>query len=95
MYGLKYKKFDKIAEGTYGIAYLGKNIDNLNEKIVIKIEKEGKSISTLIYESMVLTILNKPKFKCTFMIPKVKCFGKINDQNYLVMDQLGPSLESI
>ena len=69
MYVLKYKKFDKIAEGTYGIAYLGKNIDNLKEKIVILIEKEGKSISTLIYESMVLTILNKPKFKCTFMIP--------------------------
>jgi len=95
LYDLTYKAEEKFAEGTYGLAYLGKNIENDKEKIVIKIEKEGKQISTQIYEALVLTLLNKPKFSCSNSIPKVKCFGKIGEQKYMVMEQLGPSLENI
>ena len=54
---------EQIAEGSYGTAYIAKNVLNNNEKIVIKVEKSDLSIGTLLYEAQVLMILNKNKNK--------------------------------
>ena len=91
----KYSKYMKIGEGGNGKAYLAREEKNHDDIIVIKSEVRNKEIPTLQKEAGVLQILNKPRSKCQGVIPKVILHGFKDNECYLGLEQLGPSLEMI
>ena len=83
----KYKVIKKIKEGSFGIIYLGKTIEN-NEYIVLKVEKRKIVKPVLESEAFLLYSI------AGFGIPEVKFFGKVKNYNILVEPLLGKSLFS-
>jgi serine/threonine protein kinase len=84
----KYKIINKLGEGSFGKIFLGENI-NTGEKIAIKIEFSSES-SVLRNEAKIYKYLDK----CDG-IPQMRTYGIEGKFNYMVIDLLGESLESM
>ncbi|CAI0435996.1 unnamed protein product [Linum tenue] len=89
--GNKYRLGRKIGSGSFGDIYLGTDIQT-NEEVAIKLENAKSNKPQLLYESAVYRLLQGGKG-----VPNVRWSGVEPGANYnvLVMDLLGPSLESL
>lgn len=83
----KYTVIQKIGEGSFGKIFLGKDIKT-NDKFAIKFESKKESANLLKKEAYTMLELKHPN------LPKVYSYGTTNDQNILVMELLGDSLET-
>jgi serine/threonine protein kinase len=83
----KYKLIDKIGKGTYGEIYKGVNI-RTNENVAIKIENIHNEIKILKNEANTYNYLNNSKG-----IPIIKWYGTDKQNNYMIINLLGKSLE--
>ncbi|KAM5221094.1 casein kinase I-like [Ctenodactylus gundi] len=87
--GGQYRLVRKIGAGSFGEVYLAFNI-NTGEEVAVKLERKGRGSSPLMLEYKVYSTLQGG-----VGIPHLKWHGQNNDFNILVMDRLGPSLESL
>ena len=90
--GQKYRLVRKIGSGSFGDAYLGKNITN-DEEVGVKLESLARVKAghrQLLYEKTLYKILQGG-----VGIPHIRWYGPERDYNVLVMDLLGPSLEDL
>jgi serine/threonine protein kinase len=85
----KYKLIEKIGEGSFGSIYKGENI-RTRENIAIKVEPIKEGINLLKNETKIYQYLSN-----TYGIPKVKWYGKDENNYYMVLNLLGKSLEDI
>ena len=85
----KYEFIEKIGEGCFGSIYHGRNT-RTGESVAIKVEPNNNENRLLKNESNVYQYLRE----CDG-IPKVKWFGKDENNYYMVIELLGRSLESI
>ena len=85
----KYKLLEKIGEGSFGFIYKGENM-RTSELVAIKMESISSGSKLLKNESKIYQYLNDIDG-----IPKVRWFGKDSINNYMVLDLLGESLESL
>ncbi|EAX08587.1 casein kinase 1 alpha 1 like [Homo sapiens] len=87
--GGKYKLVRKIGSGSFGDVYLGITTTN-GEDVAVKLESQKVKHPQLLYESKLYTILQGG-----VGIPHMHWYGQEKDNNVLVMDLLGPSLEDL
>jgi len=85
----KYEIIEKIGAGCFGVIYMGRNI-RTGENVAIKIEPIKSEILLLKNESNIYQYLRDCKG-----IPKVKWFGKDENNYYMVIELLGRSLEQM
>ncbi|KAI0984011.1 hypothetical protein GJ496_000378 [Pomphorhynchus laevis] len=85
----KYRIIRKIGSGSFGVIFLGININN-GEEVAIKVEHMKTRHPQLLYESKLYRILSG-----CLGIPRIRWFGIDRDFCVLVMDLLGPSLEDL
>jgi len=84
----KYKVERKLGEGSFGKIFAGVN-SNTGESVAIKIEKTSES-SVLRNEAKMYKLLESCQG-----IPRLRSYGVEGKFNYMVMDLLGESLESV
>lgn len=84
-----YRLSRKIGFGSFGEIYLGTNVQT-GEEFAVKLESLRTRHPQLLYESKVYRILQSG-----VGIPNVHWYGIEGDYNVMVMDLLGPSLESL
>ena len=86
----------KIGSGSFGTIYLGTESRTKTE-LAIKVERKYSRKPQLPFESQVYKRLNHPFMKSMRPpgFPKLRYFGVDNDYSYLVMDLVGPTLESL
>jgi serine/threonine protein kinase len=85
----KYKIIEELGEGSFGKIYKGENI-RTNESVAIKIESIINGNKLLKNESTIYQYLvNTPG------MPKVKWFGKDDNNYYMIINLLGNSLQTI
>ena len=82
----KYLIVKKLGEGSFGSVYSAKENNNW---YAIKFENKNKSQNLLEKEAYIMSYLNGPR------IPSVKSFGYSGDNNVLVMELMGKSLEEL
>ncbi|RZC90517.1 hypothetical protein C5167_029650 [Papaver somniferum] len=87
--GAKYKLGRKIGSGSFGEIYLATQIDT-NEIFAVKIENTKTKHPQLLYEAKLYNILQGGSG-----IAGIKWFGVDGEENVLVIDLLGPSLEDL
>ncbi|KAL9376756.1 hypothetical protein Peur_030876 [Populus x canadensis] len=87
--GGKYKLGRKIGSGSFGEIYLATHIDTF-EIVAIKIENSKTKHPQLLYEAKLYNILQGGSG-----IPSIKWSGVDGEDNALVLDLLGPSLEDL
>lgn len=87
--GGKYKLGRKIGSGSFGEIFLATHIDTF-EIVAVKLENTKTKHPQLLYEAKVYNSLQGGSG-----IPSVKCSGADGDDNILVIDLLGPSLEDL
>ncbi|KAJ6673616.1 CASEIN KINASE 1-LIKE PROTEIN 3 [Salix viminalis] len=87
--GGKYKLGRKIGSGSFGEIYLATHIDTF-EIVAIKIENSKTKHPQLLYEAKLYNILQGGSG-----IPSIKWAGVDGEDNALVLDLLGPSLEDL
>ncbi|XP_003270335.2 casein kinase I [Nomascus leucogenys] len=87
--GGKYKLVRKIGSGSFGDVYLGITTTN-GEEVAVKLESQKVKHPQLLYESKLYTILQGG-----VGIPHMHWYGQEKDNNVLVIDLLGPSLEDL
>ncbi|XP_022749832.1 casein kinase 1-like protein 3 isoform X2 [Durio zibethinus] len=87
--GGKYKLGRKIGSGSFGEIYLATHIDTF-EIVAIKIENNKTKHPQLLYEAKLYSILQGGSG-----IPSIKWSGIDGEDNVLVLDLLGPSLEDL
>ncbi|KAJ4839883.1 Casein kinase 1-like protein 3 [Turnera subulata] len=87
--GGKYKLGRKIGSGSFGEIYHATHIDTF-EIVAVKIENNKTKHPQLLYEAKLYNILQGGSG-----IPGIKWAGVDVDDNVLVMDLLGPSLEDL
>ncbi|CAL0324004.1 unnamed protein product [Lupinus luteus] len=87
--GAKYKLGRKIGSGSFGEIYLATHMDTF-EIVAIKIENGKTKHPQLLYEAKLYNILQGGSG-----IPSIKWFGVDAEDNALVIDLLGPSLEDL
>ncbi|KAG5007690.1 hypothetical protein AAZX31_09G176300 [Glycine max] len=87
--GAKYKLGRKIGSGSFGEIYLATHIDTF-EIVAVKIENGKTKHPQLLYEAKLYNILQGGSG-----IPSIKWCGVDGEDNVLVMDLLGPSLEDL
>ncbi|KAJ1377571.1 Serine/threonine-protein kinase, active site [Sesbania bispinosa] len=85
--GGKYKLGRKIGSGSFGEIYIASNIDTA-EIVAIKMENKKTKHPQLLYEAKLYSILQGENG-----IPSMKWCGTDGDNNVLVIDLLGRSLE--
>lgn len=85
----KYKLYEKIGEGSFGCIYKGENI-RTREKVAIKVEAIKEGINLLKNETKIYHYLSN-----IYGVPKVKWYGKYENNYYMVLNLLGKSLEDI
>jgi len=85
----KYKLLEKIGEGSFGSIFKGKNM-RTSEYVAVKIEPISSGSKLLKNESKIYQFLNDMDG-----FPKLRWFGKDLVNNYMVLDLLGESLESL
>ena len=82
----KYLIMKKLGEGSFGSVYSAKENNNW---YAIKFENKNKGQNLLEKEAYIMSYLNGPR------IPTVKSFGYSGDNNVLVMELMGKSLEDL
>ncbi|KAJ8424695.1 hypothetical protein Cgig2_018502 [Carnegiea gigantea] len=87
--GGKYKLGRKIGSGSFGEIFLATHIDTF-EIVAVKLENTKTKHPQLLYEAKVYNSLQGGSG-----IPSVKWSGADGDDNILVIDLLGPSLEDL
>ncbi|EPS66936.1 hypothetical protein M569_07841 [Genlisea aurea] len=87
--GGKFKLGRKIGSGSFGEIFLATHVDTY-EIVAIKIENNKTKHPQLLYEAKIYNILQGGSG-----IPGIKWFGVDGDDNVLVIDLLGPSLEDL
>ncbi|XP_062101507.1 casein kinase 1-like protein 3 [Humulus lupulus] len=87
--GQKYKLGRKIGSGSFGEIFIATHVDT-NEIVAIKIENGKTKHPQLLYEAKVYRILQGGSG-----IANTKWSGVDGDDNILVLDVLGPSLEDL
>ncbi|XP_065849178.1 casein kinase 1-like protein 3 [Euphorbia lathyris] len=87
--GGKYKLGRKIGSGSFGEIYLATHIDTF-EIVAAKIENNKTKHPQLLYEAKLYNILQGGSG-----IPSIKWSGVDAEDNVLVLDLLGPSLEDL
>ncbi|KAJ4708488.1 putative Casein kinase [Melia azedarach] len=87
--GGKYKLGRKIGSGSFGEIYLATHIDTF-EIVAVKIENSKTKHPQLLYEAKLYNILQGGSG-----IPNIKWSGVDGEDNALVLDLLGPSLEDL
>lgn len=90
-FGGKFELGDRIGSGSFGEIFLTKNVHN-DEVLATKLENINKKVtkSQLRREAKIYQLLHG----CPG-IPSVKWFGETAEENLLVMDLLGQSLEDL
>jgi serine/threonine protein kinase len=86
---LKYEFIEQIGSGCFGAIYRGRNI-RTGEHVAIKVESVSSETRLLKNESNVYQYLRD-----CLGIPKVKWFGKDDNNYYMVIELLGRTLEQI
>lgn len=79
----------KIGAGSFGEIYSGENIVT-HDQVAVKVEKVNARIPQLAYEAKLYRVLAG----CT-NVPKFHHFGQDSNNNALVMDLMGKSLEDL
>ncbi|KAJ0029855.1 hypothetical protein Pint_13237 [Pistacia integerrima] len=87
--GGKYKLGRKIGSGSFGEIYLATHVDTF-EIVAVKIENSKTKHPQLLYEAKLYNILQGGSG-----IPNIKWSGIDGEDNALVLDLLGPSLEDL
>ncbi|XP_008803534.2 casein kinase 1-like protein 4 isoform X1 [Phoenix dactylifera] len=87
--GGKYKLGRKIGSGSFGEIYLATHVDTF-EIVAVKIESSKTKHPQLLYEAKLYNILQSGSG-----IANIKWCGIEGDDNVLVLDLLGPSLEDL
>ncbi|XP_012469644.1 casein kinase 1-like protein 3 isoform X1 [Gossypium raimondii] len=87
--GGKFKLGRKIGSGSFGEIYLATHIDTF-EIVAVKIENNKTKHPQLFYEAKLYNILQGGSG-----IPSIKWSGVDGEDNALVLDLLGPSLEDL
>ncbi|CAI0543421.1 unnamed protein product, partial [Linum tenue] len=87
--GGKYKLGRKIGSGSFGEIFLATHVDTF-EIVAVKIEKSKTKHPQLLYEAKLYNILQGGSG-----IPSIKWSGLDGEDNALVLDLLGPSLEDL
>ncbi|KAF5202905.1 Casein kinase i [Thalictrum thalictroides] len=87
--GEKFKLGRKIGSGSFGEIYLATHIDTF-EIVAVKIENSKTKHPQLLYEAKLYNILQGGSG-----IPGTKWCGVDGEENVLVLDLLGPSLEDL
>ncbi|PON94630.1 Serine/threonine protein kinase [Trema orientale] len=87
--GHKYKLGRKIGSGSFGEIYIATHVDT-REIVAVKIENGKTKHPQLLYEAKVYKILQGASG-----IANIKWAGVDADDNVLVLDLLGPSLEDL
>ncbi|KAK7319969.1 hypothetical protein RJT34_04698 [Clitoria ternatea] len=87
--GGKYKLGSKIGSGSFGEIYLATHVDTF-EIVAIKIENSKAKHPQLLYEAKLYNILQGGSG-----IPNIRWSGVDGEDNVLVLDLLGPSLEDL
>lgn len=85
----KYKLGRKIGSGSFGEIYLATHVDTF-EIVAVKIENGKTKHPQLLYEAKLYHILRGGSG-----IPAIRWAGADGEDNALVMDLLGPSLEDL
>ncbi|MED6184345.1 Casein kinase 1-like protein 3 [Stylosanthes scabra] len=85
----KYKLGRKIGSGSFGEIYLATHVDTF-EIVAVKIENTKTKHPQLLYEAKLYNILQGGSG-----IPSIRWSGVDGEDNVLVMDLLGPSLEDL
>ncbi|GMH23813.1 hypothetical protein Nepgr_025656 [Nepenthes gracilis] len=85
----KYKLGRKIGSGSFGEIYFAAHVDT-HEIVAVKIENNKTRHPQLLYEAKIYNILQGGSG-----IPSIKWSGVDGDDNVLVLDLLGPSLEDL
>ncbi|KAK7293859.1 hypothetical protein RJT34_16736 [Clitoria ternatea] len=85
--GGKYQIGKKIGSGSFGEIYIGSNVET-SDIVAIKMESRKTNQPQLMYEARLYNILQGGSG-----IPRMKWFGTDGDNNALVIELLGPSLE--
>ena len=85
----KYKLVDKIGSGSFGLIYKGINI-RTNEYVAIKVENIQNGNKLLKNEANIYKYLNNSKG-----IPTIKWYGVDKQNNYMVNNLLGNTLEQL
>ncbi|KAM5221092.1 casein kinase I-like [Ctenodactylus gundi] len=87
--GDKYRLIRKIGAGSFGEVYLAFNITT-GEEVAVKLERKGRGRSLLMLEAEVYSTIQGG-----VGIPHLMWHGQNDDFNIMVMDRLGPNLESV
>ncbi|XP_074566302.1 casein kinase 1-like protein 4 [Curcuma longa] len=87
--GGKYKLGRKIGSGSFGEIFLATHVDTF-EIVAVKIENSKTKHPQLLYEAKLYNILQGGSG-----IPNIKWCGADGEENVLVLDLLGPSLEDL
>ncbi|CAL0319238.1 unnamed protein product [Lupinus luteus] len=87
--GGKFKVGRKIGSGSFGQIYIASNIET-SEIVAIKMESKKAKHPQLLYEAKLYNFLQGETG-----IPSMKWCGTDGDNNVLVIDILGPSLEDL
>lgn len=89
--GKRFQIINQISTGGFGEIYSGYD-NKLKTNVVIKIEKINNSnnIQLLLYEAKLLEYLKKGNLK--IKVPNVLYYGIEDNNNYLVMEELGINL---
>ncbi|KAJ1399107.1 Serine/threonine-protein kinase, active site [Sesbania bispinosa] len=87
--GGKYKIGRKIGSGSFGEIHIGAHVET-SEIVAIKMENRKTQHPQLLYEAKIYNILQGGSG-----IPRIKWCGTERDNNVLVIELLGPSLEDL
>ena len=87
--GGKYKVGQKLGSGAFGTIYRGINLQTL-QKVAIKLENARTKQPQLEYEARIYDVLSS-----SVGVPEIFWYGTEHEYNAMIIQILGPSLESL